>query len=57
MGRRGLTIVDMKRKLCISYFSRKGKSVYHCIDIIEKYMYQGVIICYRTTPQNPGGPL
>ena len=55
MGRHGLTIVDMYRKLCISYFSRKGKSVYHFIDIIENFIYQGVIVCYRTTSQNPGG--
>ena len=40
MERRGLTIVDMYRNLCISYFSREGKRVYHSIDVIEGYKYQ-----------------
>ena len=40
MGRRVLSIVDMHRYLCISYFSRTGKRVYRSIDIIESYIYQ-----------------
>ena len=31
--------------------------IVYCNDIIENFIYQGVIICYWTTPQNSGGPL